>query len=204
MARWILAAIGVLVLSIAIQAAYMFEASRRSEASHRRTHDAAAWERTRQIDLQYEPVSLVSLLAAPERYDGRKVEVEGFVTLDFEDSSLHLDEAAYKAGLRRNAIWLDRPKWLKATATHRLNRRYGEVAGTFDASASGHMGLYSGALTHLRRIRPTFTQADFVRWQLRNRNEGLLFNFLRFPFLTLIGWGALLVLWVLTRRGSPR
>ena len=163
MLKWILAAAAILVLSMATAAAYMHLSG--TPAPYR--YDAAAFERERQIGLQYEPVSLVSLLAVPERYDGHKVLVSGFVTLGFEDFGLHLDKSAYEAGLRRNALWLDPPDWLSAAEARRLSRRYGEVAGTFDVSRHGHMGVYSGALVDLRRIEPAFTQSDYQRLRLR-------------------------------------
>lgn len=196
MLKWIIAAIGVLVLSLAISAAHMHLSS----ASARRPHDAVAFERHRQIELQYEPVSLVRLLAAPERYDGRKVRVSGFMTLGFEDLGVHLDEDAYEAGLRMNALWLDRPNWLTPTATRNLNRRYGEVAGTFDASEHGHMGAYAAALTDLRRIEPIFTESDYQRSRVRERHAVLMQFIFSGWFLTLVGWVALATLWALTRR----
>jgi hypothetical protein len=197
MLKWFLAAIGIAVLSMAISAAHMHLSSSPS----RRPYDAAAEELSQQVNLQYEPVSLISLFAAPERYDGRKVRVGGFVTLGFEDLGLHLDASSYQAGLRRNALRLDRPDWLTAAATRRLNRRYGEVAGTFEASDQEKYG-YSGTLTQLRRIRPTFTQSDFMRWRMRSSREVLMQELLSGWFLSLVGWMALATLWALTRRGS--
>jgi hypothetical protein len=193
--KWTLAAIGVVVLSLAISAAHM----RLSNDSAPRPHDPAAYELSRQIAQQYEAVSLVGLLAEPERYDGRKVLVGGFVTLEMEGTSLHLDESAYEGGLRKNALWLDAPDWLAAAEAGRLNRHYGEVAGTFVASQRGHMGAYSGALTQLRRIQPAFTQSDVEQWRLRRRREWLLQQALSGWFLTLVGWTTLVVLWAVHR-----
>lgn len=196
MLKWIIAAIGVLVLSLAISSAHMHLSS----ASSRRPHDAAAFERNRQIEVQYEPVSLVRLLAAPERYDGRKVRVSGFVTLGFEDLGVHLDKNAYEAGARMNALWLDPPKWLTPRATRKLDRRYGEIAGTFDATEHGHMGLYAAALTDLRRIEPTLTESDYQRFRVREGHAVLVQSVFSGWFLTLVGWVALATLWAITRR----
>jgi hypothetical protein len=196
--KWILAAIGVVVVSMAVSAVHMHLSS----ASFRHPVDPAAYELNRQIELQYEPVSLVSLLSLPERYDGRKVRVSGFVTLAFEGDGLHLDRSAYEAGLRRNALWLRRPRWLTSSDMRRLNRRYGEVAGTFDASLHGHMGLYTGTLTLVQRIRPTLTESDYQRLRIREGNAVLMQSVLSGGFLTLVGWMVLATLWVLKRRGS--
>jgi len=200
MVRWIFAAIGVVVLSLVIAATHMHF----REKSYRRPYDAAAAELRRKIDLDYEEVSLVSLLAVPERYARRKVQVRGFVTLEHEGTGLYMDEVAYQAGLRKSAVWLDRPRWLTAKATRRVDRRYVRVAGTFVASEHGAYGSYSGALTNLRRIEPSSTRSDFVRWRLQQRDEVMAATLFSGQFLILLGWSALLILWILTRRGSKQ
>ena len=197
MFRWIAAAVGVFVLSIAISAASMHLDS----MSTRRTFDAAGYERDRQIMLQYEAVSIMQVLATPERYDGRKVRVSGFVTLGFEDLGLHMDESAYLAGIRKNALWLDNPDWLTPKAARQLNRRYAEVAGTFKASRLGQYDLYSGTLTDLRRVVPTMTDSGYRRFRNDEWHGALMQHFLSGWFLTLVGWMALTVLW-LARRPS--
>lgn len=196
MVKWILAAVGVVVLSLAISAWHMHLSS--SPRPYR--YDAAAFERDRQIQMQYHPVSLVALLADPERYDGRKVLVSGFVTLGFEGSGLHLDKSAYEAGLRRNAVWLEKPKWLSAEAARRLDRRYGDVAGTFDASGHGHVGAYTGALVQVRRIRPTFTQSNYQQWRRREQDDLLMQTLFSGWFLIFVGSCGLGLIWLVTRR----
>lgn len=195
MLRWMLAAIGIVMLSFAISAGSMHLL----DISSRRPFDPQAYERTRQINLQYAPVSLVTLLANPERYDGHKVLVSGFVTLDFEDTGLHLDRAAYEAGLRKNALWLDRPAWLNARETRQLNRHYASVAGTFKTSNLGHMDLYSGTLTQLRQIHPTYTMADHGQRGLRESRNLLFQQLLSGWFLTSVGWMGLWMYWALNR-----
>lgn len=196
MLRWILAAVGVFVLSVAISAAHM----QLSGAPESPPPDQAAFERSRLIESQYEQISLVSLLAVPERYDGRKVRVSGFVTLEFEGRALHLDRRAYEAGLRKNAVWLDSPEWLTPNDAQGLDRRYGEVAGTFVAARHGAYGLYSGTLTELRRIQPSFTQADYQTLRVRETRAAVMQHVFSGWFLTTVGWLALAILWVFTRR----
>ena len=197
MFRWALAAIGILVLSTAISVA----AQQLIVPSPTR-FGPQAYERVRQIDLQYQEVPFVRLLANPERYNGRKVRVSGFVTLAFEGTGLHLDRTSYEAGLRKNAIWLERPRWLNARDTQRLDRRNATVAGTFEAMNFGHYGLYAGTLIQLRLISPIRTAADHTQWLMREKaaavNQALLSSW----FLTVVGWTGLWVLWMLTKRRS--
>jgi hypothetical protein len=203
MLRWIIAGLGVAVISIAISTVHM-----RLSSTPPRPQDPATFERDRQINFQYEPISLIALLAAPERFDGRKVRVSGFVSLRFEDFGLHLDASAYNAGLNKNALWLQKPDWLTSPAERRLNRRYGEVAGTFEASVHGrcerlmHCSHFSGSLTDIRRIQPTFTQSDFQKLRVRDGSDVLAQMLLSGWFLTLVGWTALAMVWLLRRRPS--
>jgi hypothetical protein len=123
MVKWIAAAIAIFVLSVAVSAANLHLS--RDHAPPPAAVNSALYK---EIKREYQPVSLVALLASPERFDGHKVRVSGFITLGFEDLGLHLDKNAYDAGLRSNALWLDRPAWLSSRAARRLNGRYGEIA----------------------------------------------------------------------------
>lgn len=95
-------------------------------------------------------VSLVQLLAAPERYHGKRVEVVGFLRLEFEGDALYLHAEDYRYSLTRNGLWVDRTKEM-GEHQKELDRRYVRVEGTFDARRTGHMGLWSGALREVRR-----------------------------------------------------
>ena len=198
MFRWILAAIGILVLSTAISAGVQHL----DNVSSPIPFDPQAYERLRQIDLQYEDVSLVGLLANPERYDGRKVRASGFLTLEFEGVGLHLDRTSYEAGLLKNAIRLETPRWLNARDKQRLDRRYAIVAGTFESLKLGDHSLYAGRLNQLRLIRPTHTRTDFAQWRLREKTAVLNQTLLSGWFLTVVGWTGLLLFWMLTKRRS--
>lgn len=125
--------------------------------------------------------------------------VEGYVTLQFEGNGVHLDKTSYDAGLRKNAVWLERPRWLTKADEERLTRNYAKVSGVFTASEHGHLGLYSGTLNDVREIGTTLTQEDYERMRLRwSRNA--LFEIVLAPwFLTVVGWGSLAIFW-LTRR----
>jgi hypothetical protein len=134
-------------------------------------YDPVPAERYRQDSIDYQEVSLVSLLANPAQYDGKLVQAAGYLTLGFEDSGLHLDKVAYDAGLRKNAVWVSKPAWLSKPDRARLTNRYATVFATFKASHEGMYGLYSGSLEDVRRIRPQYTTADFQVYLFRTRND---------------------------------
>jgi hypothetical protein len=52
------------------------------------------------------PVSIVSLLAQSESHKTKRVQVSGFMVLDFEGERLYLHEEDYQAGLYMNSLYL--------------------------------------------------------------------------------------------------
>jgi hypothetical protein len=53
-----------------------------------------------------EHVSIVQLIAVPDRYEGRVVGVQGFVRLEFEGTAVYMSEDDYRYRNSKNAIWL--------------------------------------------------------------------------------------------------
>lgn len=195
MLRWALAAIGVLVLAVTISLSFALWEMRPKPP---RAGGHAAEPRDRILE-QHEDVSLVAILADREKYEGRKVLVSGFLTLQFEGNGLHLDQKSFEAGVRDNAVWVAQPDWLDRDDVPRLTRRYARVAGTFTAAQRGHLGLYAGELTDVRLIEPTNTEDEHQEWLVKANGAAVARKFLSVWFLTLLGWGALLMWWALAK-----
>ena len=105
-------------------------------------------------------VSLVQLLATPERFDGRHVRVIAFVHLEFEGDAAYLHREDFEANLDRNAVWLDfRTGTL--TGAPSIIDRYVLLEGTFDARDRGHLGLFGGALRDITRAEPWPSRKEF-------------------------------------------
>jgi hypothetical protein len=100
-----------------------------------------------------ELVSLVRSMATPEKYDGKAVQVVGFLRLEFEGNGLYLHQEDYEHGITKNAVWVDRNAKINDRADA-LNMHYVMLGGTFDASDNGHMGLFSGSLKDIRSATP--------------------------------------------------
>jgi hypothetical protein len=98
-------------------------------------------------------VSIVQLLATPEKFDGKLVRVFGFLRLAFEGDALYLHREDDAQGLTRNAVWVDRTEAMEREQA-KLNAHYVLVEGMFDAEDTGHMGLFGGALKKVTRIIP--------------------------------------------------
>lgn len=54
-----------------------------------------------------EPVSLIQLIATPEKYDGKKVSVTGVINVGFEVDLLYLTKDDWKYGINTNSIALN-------------------------------------------------------------------------------------------------
>jgi hypothetical protein len=79
-----------------------------------------------------EQVSILQLIVTPERYDGKRVQVEGFLHLEFEGNALYLSENDYDHHLHKNALWVRRNSMINERFD-KLNSRYVILIGTFDA-----------------------------------------------------------------------
>ena len=107
-------------------------------------------------------VSMVQLLANPERYDGLRVRVIGFVHLEFEGQAVYLHREDFDEALLGNALWVDfRPGTLSASRP--IGDRYVLLEGTFDAHHRGHMGLFGGTIGDITRAGPWPSRAEIER-----------------------------------------
>ena len=52
-------------------------------------------------------VSLIRLIANPQRYDGKLVQVIGFVSLEFEGHGVFLHREDYLHNINKNGLWID-------------------------------------------------------------------------------------------------
>ena len=109
------------------------------------------------------PVSLIQLIATPEKYDGQLIEVIGFMHLAFENDELFVNKSDFENRISKNGVWIEQNKNLIAHSTE-VNDRYAIVVGTFSAGNRGHMGMASGAITKITYAGPWPNQGGVQRW----------------------------------------
>jgi len=98
-------------------------------------------------------VSLVALIATPERYEGKKVQVIGYVVLEFEGTAVYLHAEDAKHMLTSNGLWLVFGKTERNPVKNADQQpQYAIIDGIFRGGMKGHMGLWSGSLTDLTRL----------------------------------------------------
>ena len=98
-------------------------------------------------------VSIVQLLATPEKYDGKLVRVIGVGNLEFEGDylSLNKEDYAYSAG---NSIWIELgEKAISYNEAKEYNGKYVIVEGFFDKNDRGHLAMFCGSIKNISRYQ---------------------------------------------------
>jgi hypothetical protein len=98
-------------------------------------------------------VSIVQVIANPERYDGRRVQLIGFLRIEFEGTAVYLHREDYERGIDKNALWINIPTGMSKPQSDAVNGHYVICLGTFDAAHHGHMGLFSGEIKNVERLQ---------------------------------------------------
>ena len=101
-------------------------------------------------------ISMVELLANPEKYSGKLVSVVGFVSFEFEGTAIYLHKEDYENMLIRNSYWLS----LGSSSIPKFNLRYANVEGRFIYKKGGHLDLWQGFFTEIKSITRTINKAD--------------------------------------------
>ncbi len=69
-----------------------------------------ARQQRRAIVPQPTGVSIINLIATPERYDGKMISVVGFLSIESEDARLYLGQEDYRRNNMGNGIFIDANK----------------------------------------------------------------------------------------------
>jgi hypothetical protein len=108
----------------------------------------------------FEVVSMIQLIANPKSFNGKRVQLSGFMHLKFEDCALYLsrDDANYLRS--ENALWLDfvetpHLETLQNDSIRSLSYydgKYVVIRGTYNYNNQGHLGAFSGAIEDIYYI----------------------------------------------------
>ncbi len=97
-------------------------------------------------------VSMIQLIANPEKYEGARVRIKAFLNLEFEGNALYLHREDFEKSIAENAIWIELTD-KQLLASTRLSGGYTLVEGTFSAKERGHFGMFSGSIRQVTRIQ---------------------------------------------------
>lgn len=101
----------------------------------------------------FENTSLVRLIATPEKYDGKTIQVIGYLHLEFEGDAIYLHKEDYEHGLSENSFWVSFSKNItKYQKIMDFNDKYVIIIGTFKMDEKGHLGMFGGTLENIVRL----------------------------------------------------
>ncbi|MCP3875093.1 MAG: hypothetical protein GY699_18315 [Desulfobacteraceae bacterium] len=102
-------------------------------------------------------VSLINLIATPEKYHDKTIRVIGVSNIAFEGNSIYLSKEHWANFVMKNAIWIT-PNYKAIGKTEKelseFNGRYVLIEGVFNKNDNGHMGLFSGSIDNVTRFQP--------------------------------------------------
>ena len=109
-------------------------------------------------------VSIIQLIANPEKYHGKFVYVSGFYVNIFETSALFLSKHDADIFITSNAIWVKLSESLEGTCTEQkgyvwmceelseyeaASGKYVDIFGIFNMNNQGHLASYKGAIENV-------------------------------------------------------
>jgi len=96
-------------------------------------------------------VTLIQLIATPEKYDGQLVRVIGVGNLEFEGNCISLSKEDLKYGVG-NSIWIELgEKAISYEEAQKFNGEYVIIEGIFDKDDCGHMDMFCGSIKNISR-----------------------------------------------------
>ena len=108
------------------------------------------------LDIQ-ENVSLVKLIANPEKYNGKRIQVIGYLHLEFEGNAIYLHEEDFKRRISANSFWVEfSSKLTKKRDLNKFNDKYVIIIGTFNVNEKGHMRMFGGTLDDIVRLEDPY------------------------------------------------
>jgi hypothetical protein len=102
----------------------------------------------------FQQVSIVQLIANPQLYDGKRIQIIGYLRLEYEGNALYLHREDFDQQISENAIWIDYPKDLTTEQKNAVNNKYVICEGIFHGNIHGHMDQFSGEISDMNRLQP--------------------------------------------------
>src|SRR5690348_3816290 len=95
-------------------------------------------------------VSVVQLVANPDRFNGKTVEVVGFFDPDWEGDSLYLNQEAYLNVIIADSLWLDKVWEAPGYVKESMDLKYIKIVGIFRVGDRGRVTGRVGGITDIK------------------------------------------------------
>lgn len=98
-------------------------------------------------------IPLVRLIANPEKYQGKTIQIKGYLKLEFEGNAIYFHEEDYVRSLTENSLWVEFSKELSDKKNvNDYSKKYVIIVGTFEMNSRGHMGIFGGTMKNITRL----------------------------------------------------
>jgi len=99
-----------------------------------------------------EKVSIIQLLANPEKYEGKLVQLTGYVHLEFEGNAIWLHKDDFQNSIYSNALWIHVTTCVDWDGKPMSG--YASLMGRFTAKSHGHGRLWPGVISQVGECFP--------------------------------------------------
>ena len=97
-------------------------------------------------------VSIVQLIATPDKFDGKLISVIGFLRLEHEGYLLYLGKEYYDNVVLANALWVDATEDMGKNR-EKLELKYVKIVGTFRAGHEKRNLFSPGGITDIKNCQ---------------------------------------------------
>jgi len=100
------------------------------------------------------PVSIISLIGAPDKFDGKIVRVLGYGVFNDHNTLICLNKNDIDYGLSKNCLWVG----LESQAVdgaEKLSDSYVDLEGVFVKNKEGYMSTASGIIKKVKSVYPS-------------------------------------------------
>ena len=94
-------------------------------------------------------ISMIRLIANPEKYDGKLIQVQGFFNLSSEGTALYCHQEDFQHNLTENAVLVDLSRNNLGKDVSKYKKRYVILVGKFEI---GRDGLFVGTIKDITRL----------------------------------------------------
>lgn len=98
-------------------------------------------------------VSMMQIIVDPDKYDGKRVEIQGYYIMAFENNALYFHEDDYRYSIYKNAIWMGYNEYFFNTFDiFAPYEGYITIEGVYRKITPGYSSLFSGRLEDITYI----------------------------------------------------
>lgn len=97
--------------------------------------------------------SIVQILAHRDRYHGKKVRIEGFLHVRFEDTAIYLSKEWADRVVGSNGFWIQFDKQaFPDQKAQQFDGKYVSIEGVVNKDRRGHMSAWQGTIESVTRV----------------------------------------------------